>query len=86
MNTPPDQMFILGEDFLAFVVTRQSTNQLRFYALTLDSRAGALPDSKRYLTLPTSIKAPSALERQGPYTVLQSYEALTIFGNPTRPK
>jgi hypothetical protein len=77
---------ILGDTFVAFGVTRQGSSALRLYALDLRNRQGALPDSNRYLVLPSSIRPPYEIDRHGPYTVLQSSDALTIFGNPTRPK
>ena len=42
----------LGEDFVAFGVQRRNTPQLLLYALDLESRNGALPGSKKYLSLP----------------------------------
>ncbi len=73
----------MGKDFIAFGVQRRN-NPLLLYALDLNTRDGALPDQKQYLSLPTGLTLPYEIRRHGPYTVVQSNEALTIFGNQMR--
>ena len=76
---------IMGKDFIAFGVQRRNY-PLLLYALDLNTRDGALPDKKQYLSLPTGLTLPYEIRRHGPYTVVQSNEALTVFGTQRRCK
>ena len=46
---------------------------------------GALPGAKKYLAVPPGTRRPYEIKQHGPYTVVQSNEALTVFGNQMRP-
>jgi outer membrane protein assembly factor BamB len=74
------QQPILGNGFLTFGMTPARRGPFRLYALQLADRHGALPDGKKFLSLP--LNAPFMVGGAGPYTVVAAEEGLTILGDP----
>ncbi|MEY4673792.1 MAG: hypothetical protein RL148_1576 [Planctomycetota bacterium] len=74
----PLQVALLEGDLLVAGFRSAGRGPTRVHAFRVSDRAGALPDGRASLALPTP--SPTGLRAHGPYTVLAANDGITILG------